>query len=165
MIPLLESSSRKTCCRLVGARGRMERIQKGRESSRRLGSCGEEVRGSLGGPCFCPPMPPGSGDPGDTPLPTQSSTHAHMASPSFLPWLVQDSKFISTPEGETQRGYMLPPWIPCTGCRLGTPTYHLEVPERNQIVTVRNTTELSKADKISPVNCETEVTVLFVLRE
>ena len=28
-----------------------------------------------------------------------------MASPSFLPWLVQDSKFISTPEGETQRGY------------------------------------------------------------
>lgn len=29
------------------------------------------------------------------------------------------------------------------------PTHHPEVPERNQTVTVRNTTELSKADKIS----------------
>lgn len=48
-------------------------------------------------------------------------------------------------------------------CKVGIPTYHPEVPERNQIVTVGNTTELSKADKISHVNCETKVTVLFVL--
>lgn len=135
------------------------------ESSGRLSSCGEEVWGSPGGHCSCPPMQPASDDLCDTPPPAHSHPHTFTwpyILPIHPPLACSELQIHKHRMGRNPKGLYAPSM---DQCRLGIPTYHPEVPERNQIVTVRNMTELSKADKISPVNCETEVTVLFVLRE
>lgn len=131
----------------------------------RLSSWGEEVQATPSGHWACPQVIARSDDPGDNPTPAHTLTHMHIA--LLFPhlsslWLTQSCTFISTATEESQRGLCAPPIHPCN---VGIPTYQPEVPERDQIVTVRNMTELSKADKISHVNCETKVTVLFVLRE
>lgn len=109
----------------------------------------------------------GSSDPGNTPPSAQAPTHTHpvLLSPHLYPRPLSACAELQIHKHRTERKQEGPCAPPEDQCKVGIPTYHPEVPERNQIVTVRNTTELSKADKISHINCETEVTVLFVLRE
>ena len=107
----------------------------------------------------------GSGDPG-LPLPRRTHTNTHprgpALSPVVLPVACAGLQIRNHRTGRRPGGRRAPP---VDRCELGIPTYHPEVPETDRVVTVRNGTELSKADKIGHINHETEVTVLFVLRE
>ena len=90
------------------------------ESSRRLGSCGEEVWGRLGGHCFCPPMPPGQAIQ-VTPLSQHSHPHTLTCLhglPILPPWACSGLQIHKHTRGRNPKGLYAPP---TDQCRLGIP--------------------------------------------